>query len=183
MPEEMPPRPMGTRTVGALHPLLVVRANKHDLGTVRADAGHLDRRSIVGHDHDGANAEQACRSGDRLGMVAARVSHHPAGALLLRQLCHGVVRPTNLERASWLKALGLDEGVLAKMKQGSAEGHAAQPAGSGTDVVDRGFGRGRVGVWDRGHVAILTLGHPPLGMQSVTTERTRFGSSEGPHRS
>ena len=67
-----------------LHPFIARWPDPDDLRAVRADARHLDRRSIRGHDDDGRDAQQAGGARHALGVVARRVRHDTPRPLLRR---------------------------------------------------------------------------------------------------
>ena len=46
------------------------RSDDDDLGALGGDALALDRRGVIGHDDDGRCAQQPCRPGDALAVIA-----------------------------------------------------------------------------------------------------------------
>ena len=120
-----------TRALAGDHPVVVVRRDNRqtsldgdrlypeaalfggqsdddDLGASAATRS-LDRRGVIGHDHDCRGAEQPGRPGDALGVVARRVGDDATSALLGAERRDRDKGASKLERPDRLERLGLEE--------------------------------------------------------------------------
>jgi hypothetical protein len=153
-------------------PLLVVRPDEDDLGTVRADPVNLDPGRVVRHDDEHSDAQQTARAGERLGVVAARMSHHTARVFLVFELRQRVERAANFERAGRLEALGLQETAFSEGQQRRPDDPALDPIRRCPDLVNGH----KVAVIGVGHVAILR----PRIVRCLQGRSCRVGGSDRP---
>ena len=86
---------------------------EHHLGAEGCRPFAVRPRRIAGHDDGGRHAEELCRRGDTLSVIAGRKRHHAAGALVERERGKLVVGAAKLEGAGPLQGFRLQKHAAA----------------------------------------------------------------------